>query len=97
MGRPEVGDDPDRWVPPIGERERGKGEVGRRWLLGRKRGMGCGEEKEGEGGEWAVGRMGKGKGFGVCFLFNSFLNNFSNCFFKSNLLHLFHNLFHKLF
>jgi hypothetical protein len=37
MGRPEVEDTPDRWVPPVGERERGEK---RRWadrvLLGRE-------------------------------------------------------------
>jgi hypothetical protein len=49
MGRPEVGDDPDKWVPPVGERERGKGEVGRRDKLGR-------EMMAGGVAIWAVGR-----------------------------------------
>jgi hypothetical protein len=49
MGRPEVGDDPDKWVPPVGERERGKGEVGRRDKLG-------GEMMAGGVAIWAVGR-----------------------------------------
>jgi hypothetical protein len=25
VGRLEVGDDPDRWAPPVGDRERGRG------------------------------------------------------------------------
>jgi hypothetical protein len=32
----EVGDAPDRWAPPVGERVREGGEVGWRCLLGRK-------------------------------------------------------------
>jgi hypothetical protein len=45
-GVPEVGDDPDRWVPPVGGRERGRleadwaarwdGPVGPRWEGGRE-------------------------------------------------------------
>jgi hypothetical protein len=45
--------------------------------------MGRRGEKEGEGGEWVVGRMGTGQGFGVwffSFLKKNFLNNFSNPF-----------------
>jgi hypothetical protein len=99
MGRPEVEDTPDRWVPPVSERERGEK---RRWagaiLLGRERMMGRGEDKEGEGGEWALGRMGKGFGVWVCFFpfFQIFFKQLFQPLSKSNLLHFF-NLFHKLF
>jgi hypothetical protein len=36
--RPEVGDDPDRWAPPVGGRvrERGRGVLGRAEEVGRK-------------------------------------------------------------
>jgi hypothetical protein len=97
MGRQEVEDTPDRWVPPVGERERGEK---RRWadgvLLGRERMMGRGEEKKGEGGEWTLGRMGKGFGFVFFLFFKTFLNNFSNPF-QNQTFYIFYNLLHKLF
>jgi hypothetical protein len=96
MGAPEVGDDPDRWAPPVGERERDErvrwagglswaGEIS--WVAAEKEKteeLGRGEEKEGEGLEWALGHMGMGFGVWVCFFlfffFKSFLNNFSKLF-----------------
>jgi hypothetical protein len=50
LGRREVRDDPDRWVPPIGERVReGEVGVGRRKLMARGRVVGrnrCGPLRE---------------------------------------------------
>jgi hypothetical protein len=69
MGAPVVGDDPDRWAPPVGERE-GGGRVGRWMRLGR------GEEKEGEGGEWAAwAGWGRERVWGLVF-FKSFFTNY---------------------
>jgi hypothetical protein len=90
----EVGDGADRWS---------SGERRQDWAVwAERRDMPRGEEKEGEGGEWAVGRMGKGKGFGVCFfpflfLFQILFKQLFKPLFKSNLLLVFHNLFQKLF
>jgi hypothetical protein len=88
MGRQEVEDTPDRWVPPVGERERGEK---RRWadgvLLGRERMMGRGEEKKGEGGEWTLGRMGKGFGFVFFPFFQNLFKQLFKPLSKSNLLH----------
>jgi hypothetical protein len=57
MGWLEVGDELDRWVPPIGERVRGEGEVGRRGSVGPSAGgvLGLGEKnkREGERETWA--------------------------------------------
>jgi hypothetical protein len=67
IGAPEVEDTPDRWVPPVGERERERrggpaGEMGRRRFRGPR-----GKERRGR----SMGRrVGLGKGFG--FLFFSF-------------------------
>jgi hypothetical protein len=49
MGWLEVGDELDRWVPPIGERVRGEGEVGRRGSVGPSAGgvLGLGEKIKG--------------------------------------------------
>jgi hypothetical protein len=72
-GAPEVGDDPDRWAPPVGEcvregREREVGPAGDEWAAGSARPS---------GGKRAglVGWLDREKGFGV-FLFPFF-------FFKS--------------
>jgi hypothetical protein len=99
MGAPEVGDDPDRWAPPVGEcvregRERWAGGLswaGRVWWAGWR------EEKK---GRRRVGRGPDGERKGVCFFLsfsNSFKQFFQNLFLKSNLLHNFLQTFHKHF
>jgi hypothetical protein len=98
MGAPEVGDDPDRWAPPVGEcvregRERWAGGLswaGRVWWADWR------EEKKGE----ELGRGPDGERKGVWGLFFSFFQIlFKQLFkplFKSNILHLFHNLFSQI-
>jgi hypothetical protein len=105
MGRSKVGDAPDRWASPIGERVREGGEerAGGRdgpeeisWAAAekeKKEELGRGEEKEGEGGEWALSRMGMGFEVWVCFFFQILFKQLFKNLFKSNLLHLFHNYF----
>jgi hypothetical protein len=62
LGRREVRDDPDGWVPPVGEsvREEEVG-VGRRDLMGRKRVLGrkrCGPVRGKKKGEGVAARLG---------------------------------------
>jgi predicted 2-oxoglutarate/Fe(II)-dependent dioxygenase YbiX len=72
--------------------------------------MGHGEEKEGERGEWAMGRKKdgpswatgkkkkrKGERRGGLIFFQILFKQLFKPLFKSNLLHLFHNPFHKFF
>jgi hypothetical protein len=65
MGAPVVGDDPDRWAPPVGERE---GEV--EWAGGC--GWAAGRRKKGREESGPRGPDGEGKGFGVWFFSNPF-------------------------
>jgi hypothetical protein len=69
-----VEDTPNRWVPPVGEREKEERErwCGPRELLGRKGISRCGKKK-GKGGEWAAwAGWGWVLGFGFAFIFFSF-------------------------
>jgi hypothetical protein len=72
---------------------RGEGERRRDWAAWAEREAGRAGKKRKKGGReerWAVGRMGKGKGFGVCFfLFQILFKQFFKPLFKSNLLQLF--------
>jgi hypothetical protein len=102
IGAPEVGDDYDRWAPPVGECVR---EGRERWVGGlswaeRVWWADWREEKKGEeeSGPWAG--WGKERGLGLVFFFlfsNPFKQFFSKPFFKSNLLHKFLHTFHKPF
>jgi hypothetical protein len=46
---------PDRWAPPVSQRERGRREVGQRRLLGRFKSCGPLREKKKRGMGWAAG------------------------------------------
>jgi hypothetical protein len=86
-GAPEVGDDPDRWAPPVGECVReGEGRWAGRCGWAGKVGWAAGRRKKGSGPD--------GEGVWFCFLFfsNPFIQLFKT-FLNQTLLHLFHNFF----
>jgi hypothetical protein len=82
-GELEVGDEPDRWAPPVGEREREE----------RRRGTGgplWAESGAGRGGDGGLGSRGRLDRFSFFpFLFQIHFKPIFPTIFKSNLLHLF--------
>jgi hypothetical protein len=91
-GVPELGDDPDRWAPPIGGRERGRREAD--WAARRDGPVGPWREGEREGNG---PRVEFGVYFFLFFLFFQILFKLFSNLFKSNLFTKFSSFFSNYF
>jgi hypothetical protein len=89
----EVGGQPDRWAPPVGERERERRGGGRWWAVGPEEGKRATQEEKkqevGRGSRWAGGGLGRLDRFCFFLFFFKSISKLFQTLLNSNLLHLF--------